>query len=53
MDQDPVEEVILALGNDMEGEATCHYITQEILSGRNLRLVYRVGAVLPMPMRQP
>ena len=41
-----VEEVILALGNDMEGEATCYYIMQEILEGRSLR-VSRIGFGLP------
>ena len=44
--EDPVEEVILALGNDMEGEATCHYITQEILGSRSLQ-VSRIGFGLP------
>ena len=29
-----VKEVILALGNDMEGEATCHYLNQEIFAGQ-------------------
>ena len=41
-----MEEVILALGNDMEGEATCYYIMQEILEGRSLR-VSRIGFGLP------
>jgi len=26
----PVKELILALGNDIEGEATCHYITEHL-----------------------
>ena len=42
IDEGSVEEVILALGNDMEGEATCNYIMQEILEGRSLR-VSRIG----------
>ena len=46
INEDPVKEVILALGNDMEGEATCHYITQEILCDRSLR-VSRIGFGLP------
>lgn len=46
IDEGSVEEVILALGNDMEGEATCYYIMQEILEGRPLR-VSRIGFGLP------
>ena len=46
IDEGAVEEVILALGNDMEGEATCYYIMQEILEGRSLR-VSRIGFGLP------
>ena len=42
----PVEEVILAVSNDIEGEATCHYIQEEILSGRGLR-ASRIGFGLP------
>ena len=46
IDEGSVEEVILALGNDMESEATCYYIMQEILEGRSLR-VSRIGFGLP------
>ena len=46
IDEGSVEEVFLALGNDMEGEATCYYIMQEILEGRSLR-VSRIGFGLP------
>ena len=46
IDEGSGEEVILALGNDMEGEATCYYIMQEILEGRSLR-VSRIGFGLP------
>ncbi len=46
LDQLPVEEVILAVSNDIEGEATCHYIQEEILAGRGLR-VSRIGFGLP------
>ncbi len=28
-----VRELILALGNDVEGEATCHFITQQVAGG--------------------
>ena len=41
-----VSEVILALGNDMEGEATCHYLNQEIFGGLQLD-VTRIGFGLP------
>ena len=41
-----VKEVILALGNDMEGEATCHYLNQEIFAGREIELT-RIGFGLP------
>lgn len=41
-----VKEVILALGNDMEGEATCHYLNQEIFDGFELQ-VTRIGFGLP------
>ena len=40
-----VKEVILALGNDMEGEATCHYLNQEIFEA--LTAVTRIGFGLP------
>lgn len=41
-----IKEVILALGNDMEGEATCYYLNQEIFSGMDLQ-VTRIGFGLP------
>ena len=41
-----VREVILALGNDMEGEATCNYLNQEIFDGFTLK-VTRIGFGLP------
>ena len=41
-----IKEVILALGNDMEGEATCHYLHQEIFAGHNIQ-VSRIGFGLP------
>ena len=40
------KEVILALGNDMEGEATCHFLRSELLVGLNLQ-VTRIGFGLP------
>lgn len=40
-----VREVILALSNDIEGEATCHYLGERF-AGRELR-VTRIGFGLP------
>lgn len=40
-----VKELILALSNDVEGEATCHYITQH-LPGSGVK-VTRIGFGLP------
>jgi recombination protein RecR len=41
-----IREVILALGNDLEGEATCNYLNQEIFKGFDLE-VTRIGFGLP------
>ena len=41
-----VEEVILALSNDLEGEATCHYIRSEVIKDSRIR-VTRIGFGLP------
>lgn len=41
-----VTEVILALGNDMEGEATCHFLKEEIIGDKNIE-VSRIGFGLP------
>lgn len=40
-----VKELILALSNDVEGEATCHYLTQQIPAERVK--VSRIGFGLP------
>lgn len=40
-----VEELILALSNDVEGEATCHYLTEQA-AGMKLRIT-RIGFGLP------
>lgn len=39
-------EVILALSNDIEGEATCHYIQSEIIGEKEIE-VTRIGFGLP------
>jgi recombination protein RecR len=42
-----VHELILALSNDVEGEATCHYLTEQLAAtGRTLK-VTRIGFGLP------
>lgn len=41
-----VTELILALPNDVEGEATCHYVTEHLPAGRDIR-VSRIGFGLP------
>lgn len=41
-----VSEFILALPNDVEGEATCHYLTENLLAGRDVK-VTRIGFGLP------
>lgn len=40
-----VREVILALSNDVEGEATCHYLSDQ-LAGKGVQLT-RIGFGLP------
>lgn len=41
-----VSELILALPNDVEGEATCHYITEHLPKEREVK-VTRIGFGLP------
>jgi recombination protein RecR len=41
-----VTELVLALSNDIEGQATCHYIQEELVQGRPIR-VSRIGFGLP------
>lgn len=41
-----INELILALSNDVEGEATCHYITQHLPKDRTVN-VTRIGFGLP------
>ena len=46
IESEKVSEVILALGNDMEGEATCHYLKEVVIGDRSIR-VSRIGFGLP------
>lgn len=46
LNNEPVEEVILALSNDIEGEATCHYLQETFFKERNLT-ISRIGFGLP------
>jgi recombination protein RecR len=41
-----VDELVLALSNDVEGEATCHYIQEHLPTGREIR-VTRIGFGIP------
>ena len=41
-----VDEIVLALSNDVEGEATCHYIQQHLPAGHTLK-VTRIGFGIP------
>ena len=41
-----VKELILALSNDVEGEATCHYLTEHLPAGQAVA-VSRIGFGLP------
>lgn len=41
-----VRELILALSNDVEGEATCHYLTAQLPPDRDVK-VSRIGFGLP------
>jgi recombination protein RecR len=42
-----VEEIILALSNDVEGEATCHYLTERLGATGTAVKVSRIGFGLP------
>lgn len=41
-----VDELVLALSNDVEGEATCHYIQEHLPAQRSVR-VTRIGFGIP------
>jgi len=44
--REPFKEVLFALPNDIEGEATCHYIQEQWLLGKDIS-VSRIGFGLP------
>ena len=44
--ENEVEEVILALSNDIEGEATCHFMQESFLNQRGVK-VTRIGFGIP------
>ncbi len=46
LDEEPVSEIILAVSNDIEGEATCHYLQETVFKGRSLT-ISRIGFGLP------
>ena len=46
VENDEVQEIILAISNDIEGEATCHYIQKHIIAGRPVK-ISRIGFGLP------
>ncbi len=46
LESDEVTEFVLALSNDIEGQATCHYIQEEIVGQRPIK-VTRIGFGLP------
>jgi recombination protein RecR len=46
LEESPISEVVLALSNDIEGEATCHYISETMLAGRPIK-ISRIGFGLP------
>ncbi|MEM7789994.1 MAG: recombination mediator RecR [Verrucomicrobiota bacterium] len=46
IDENTVTELVLALSNDIEGQATCHYIQKEIVGERPIK-VSRIGFGLP------
>ena len=46
IDYTDINEFVLALSNDIEGQATCHYIQEEIVGQRPIK-VTRIGFGLP------
>ncbi|MGB0743458.1 MAG: recombination mediator RecR [Opitutales bacterium] len=46
LDEESICEFVLALSNDIEGQATCHYIQEELIGKRPVE-VTRIGFGLP------
>jgi recombination protein RecR len=46
METGELDELVLALSNDVEGEATCHYIQQHLAPGHSLTIT-RIGFGIP------
>lgn len=46
LESEEIKEFVLALSNDIEGQATCHYIQEEIIGQRPIK-VTRIGFGLP------
>lgn len=48
VEHEGVQEIVLALSNDIEGEATCHYITHELLKDHSAILkISRIAFGVP------
>ncbi len=45
--QGQIREIILALSNDVEGEATCHFLTQQLTALQPAIQIMRIGFGLP------
>lgn len=46
IESNDVDELVLALSNDIEGQATCHYIQEEIIGQQAVKMT-RIGFGLP------
>ena len=46
LQRETTEELILALPNDVEGESTCHYLQEEVVGDREIK-VSRIGFGIP------
>jgi recombination protein RecR len=46
IESNEVDELVLALPNDVEGEATCHYLQEHLPAGHKVR-VTRIGFGIP------
>ncbi len=47
LQNEPINEIVLALGNDIEAEATCHYISEAIQGIKPSIKISRIGFGLP------